>query len=654
MSRQNTESSNHQPAKRRQELAASGGFDCELINPPLNNLMQYDCPICTLILCEPCQMECCGKNYCRGCIQLVSAKINSSCPTCNGKNFRFYFNKDLKQRLYAQKVYCSNNREGCKWEGELGQLQHHLNIQPAPDNFMEGCRFSKVECDLCHDLFQRHYIDTHQSSECIKRSYRCQYCMYPATYEEIQQAHLPNCADAPHPCPNKCKQNIPLKDMGHHTSHDCPLGLLKCDFYAVGCLVQLPRGDMSSHYRENMIGHNSLLQRHIQSDPQEVWATCLPLLLSLNHRLLVDNTSIHSEMRTLQDEKAILQQSVSKLELENKELKMGVSEQKYMLENITFTGTLPFEFTITDFNVLMKREVNKEWFSPPFYTHTRGYKMKIRVDVNGEAGSYLSVYGYLMRGEYDEALQWPFQGIVTVQLCNQLGYDDHWENVIKFTTDPRMVSRVVGQNIADYGAPLPKFIAHSMLDVSRQSPYLKENTLKFKVLKVENINPAARLHNRCLTLESMAGTIENIAPVTFILTDYDNLRKNDGVWFSPAFYAHSDKKYKLCLRVHPNGYRESRGAHISICTCLMGGIYDDSLKWPFQGKITIEILSQSSTENFTFDIEYTKEAKSYADKQVERKISRAYGVHKSLPLDDLCKKYVKNDALRIRISKVLM
>ena len=43
-----------------------------------------------------------------------------------------------------------------------------------------------------------------------------------------------------------------------------------------------------------------------------------------------------------------------------------------------------------------------------------------------------SVYVYLMRGEYDDRLVWPFHGDITVQLVNQIKDQKHEEYTFTF------------------------------------------------------------------------------------------------------------------------------------------------------------------------------------------------------------------------------
>ena len=60
----------------------------------------------------------------------------------------------------------------------------------------------------------------------------------------------------------------------------------------------------------------------------------------------------------------------------------------------------------------------------------------------------------------------------------------------------------------------------------------------------------------------------------------------------PSFDTHSHG-YQMCISVCTNGRGSGEGTHVSIYTCLMQGQYDDHLKWPFRGEITIQIVNQA-------------------------------------------------------------
>ena len=62
-------------------------------------------------------------------------------------------------------------------------------------------------------------------------------------------------------------------------------------------------------------------------------------------------------------------------------------------------------------------------------------------------------------------------------------------------------------------------------------------------------------------------------------------------WYSPPFYTHPGG-YKMCIRVCANGCDEGAGTHVSVYARMMRGKNDDTLIWPFVGKVTITLLNQ--------------------------------------------------------------
>ena len=111
--------------------------------------VQLDCPICLLVLREPYQATCCGKSFCKECIERLKIRSNS-CPICKTENFFSYPNKGLQQSLYDFEVYCSHKSKGCEWRGELRELDKHLNSEPPTDKSLEGCPFTVIKCPLNH------------------------------------------------------------------------------------------------------------------------------------------------------------------------------------------------------------------------------------------------------------------------------------------------------------------------------------------------------------------------------------------------------------------------------------------------------------------------------------------------------------------------
>ena len=606
------------------------GYDCKFVEQPPKTF-QCECPVCLLVLREPHQVTCCGNSFCATCVKRVQDD-KKCCPTCNEADFTVFPDKRLKRSLNEYRVYCCQRGEGCDWVGKVGELDRHLNLQPPPEKLLVGCQFSEVDCTYCVQPFQRRYVQAHQSDDCLKRPYACQHCnkyaaTFKATYEEVSQNHWPVCPFFPLSCPNNCVLVLQRRELEHHVSRDCPLTVVKCDFYTVGCQVRLMRRDMPSHISENLENH-----------------------VSLQQKMLVE-----------------LQTAVTQYKRENQELREALTTYQRMLEGVTHTGTLPFEFTMTEFE--QHKRDNDRWFSPPFYTHTHGYRMCVEVNANGfgcHEGKYISVFGFLMRGDFDDDLPWPFQGALTIQLLNQLQDTNHRTEILSFTYSDDFVGlqRVTsGERAPRACGGMHEFILHAQLshNADKNCQFLKDNQLKFRVSKATNLDPTARIHRRCLALESFAGAIEPqvcVAPIEFTLSDFERQKKQNGVWYSPAFYTHP-RGYRMCLEVYPNGYGVGLGTHVSIFTCIMRGPFDGDLKWPFRGDVTIHIVNQAG-ENAIYEkmIRYTDQVSDKSCRMTDRVTSDGHGYsqffpHSSLGYDAARNtQYLLQDSLRIRISKV--
>ena len=67
--------------------------------------------------------------------------------------------------------------------------------------------------------------------------------------------------------------------------------------------------------------------------------------------------------------------------------------------------------------------------------------------------THISVYAYLMKGEYDSVLDWPFEGDIIMELINWREDKNHLSHTIVFNhnTDPEHSSRVTEDDISQHG-----------------------------------------------------------------------------------------------------------------------------------------------------------------------------------------------------------
>ena len=296
------------------------GYGSEFVERPPAQV-QCECPICLQVLRDPQQVTCCGNSYCKVCID--SVKDSKPCPTCN-EAFTTFPDKRLRRTLGGFRVYCSNKEEGCKWVGELGDLEMHLNSKPSSERQLEGCLFEKVACIYCTFLFQRRYINKHHSNnDCPNRPFVCEHCGHNASYKEITQGHYQTCLSFPVLCPNKCGIELPRKEIEQHVNQDCLLQLVTCDFSEIGCQVELPRRDVPAHHRRDVVGHSEFL-------------------LNTTRRTMSDIVAVQSGQNEMQAAVARLQEMVAaqddrknELQDENRRLQERQRSTNARLQNIT-------------------------------------------------------------------------------------------------------------------------------------------------------------------------------------------------------------------------------------------------------------------------------------------------------------------------------
>ena len=78
-------------------------------------------------------------------------------------------------------------------------------------------------------------------------------------------------------------------------------------------------------------------------------------------------------------------------------------------------------------------------YSAPFYTSRHGYKMCLRLYMDGDwggKGSHLSFFLTLMKGEYDALLPWPFRQTVSPQLATGSGPAERHSPIISTMQTP--------------------------------------------------------------------------------------------------------------------------------------------------------------------------------------------------------------------------
>lgn len=314
---------------------------------------------------------------------------------------------------------------------------------------MEGhiskCGYRMIVCPrMCKDAENKEVsilqkdVQTHLETECLRRLHDCPHCREQGEYYIITKSHLDSCPDLKISCPNEgCREMVKRAEMQKHRL-ECQHEKVSCKYEAVGCKIAIKRREMEKH--ENTDPTHLLLAMEAVLKQQE-------RLRSLEAQL-ARNSSYNNGKFTF---------------------KMAAFTQ------LKLTGTL--------------------FFSPSFYTGPGGYKMCIRVVANGDGqgkDTHISVYAVVMRGDYDDNLEWPIKGTVVVELLNHLRDDMHHAIRFSYPEGRGDVStqRVMAGERAKRGYGKTRFIPYTDLSHNEEKDcqYLKDDSLYFRVT-VETVNP---------------------------------------------------------------------------------------------------------------------------------------------------------------------
>ena len=638
-------------------LSLEGGYDCIFVDPPRE--LEYKCPICLCVLRDPCLLGCeCGTKFCRSCITPVKER-NQPCPHCQNAFRSITPDNALGRNIVQRQVFCLNKKLGCEWQGELRSLDQHLAA--ADDGF-------GVPCTYCNIAFRCSEIENHKDRDCGQRPYSCDYCrQYQSTCNDVTLNHWPVCPSRPVPCTNECGVYPERQDLVNHVDNDCPLTVVDCDFHYAGCAVRLPRKDMPDHLKGEIVAHMSLqaahyrkeiasknaqieeLKRQVEDNIPQQMEDMRQRVESNNEQLEVTVGQVNDRENQIQRRMNIIESQVPRKqkqlvivglvlvvivagiggtacyhnhsELEGlKESTIATDsahqiELQNMWEKINFAD-MGDQFEMSNFH--KHNECGTPWISPPFFRS--GYKLCLAVYTGKGNGSHLSVFVHLMRGVFDDTLQWPFRGDISVQLLNQRGGEgEHHERTISFTdeTPNKNAGRVIDNDRTASGWGRMKFITLEQLNQT----YLVDNRLQFRVKaehhrRIESVQEVLSEKTDMQYTEQIVNeltdlifTLDNetseylsdlytelsvrpkFLPFNFTVEQFSDYYENSSIWYSQPFYSHSAFGYKMCLRVDCDG-SVSNATYVSVYIILMPGDFDDNLEWPFRGEITILLLNQ--------------------------------------------------------------
>ena len=195
-------------------------------------------------------------------------------------------------------------------------------------------------------------------------------------------------------CVYKCGEQFLRREIHEHELEGCPRRPIEVQISSLARKLEGTRIE------------NQFLKKDLSEK--------LNAVITENKVIRAENQAIRAENQTIKAENKALQETVKQLQS-------------------CLNPTPPVYFILRNVKHHMQEDLS--WMSPPFYSHVGGYKMCIVVYANGYGsgkGTHLSLFVAIMGGEYDDQLQWPFRGKVTIQTHMQ---SKKWGNETTLTFD---------------------------------------------------------------------------------------------------------------------------------------------------------------------------------------------------------------------------
>uniref|UniRef100_A0A452VEZ9 TNF receptor-associated factor n=1 Tax=Ursus maritimus TaxID=29073 RepID=A0A452VEZ9_URSMA len=458
---------------------------------------KYLCSACKNVLRRPFQAQC-GHRYCSYCLTSILSSGPQNCAACvqegiyeegvsileSGSAF-----PDNAARREVESLPAVCPSDGCTWKGTLKEYE----------SCHEGhCPFMLTECPACKGLVRLGVGNAYTQQQCEARATLTRVC--PCQHVP-GCAHHEVCPKFPLTCDGCGKKKISREKFQDHV-RACGKCRVPCRFHIVGCPEMVESEKQQQHEAQWLREHlgmllGGLLETKPLSGAGELRQRCEALerktatfeniVCVLNReveRVAMTAEACGRQHRLDQDRIEALSNKVQQLErsIGLKDLAMAELEQKvHEMEATTFDGV--FIWKISDFARKRQEAVagrTPAIFSPAFYTSRYGYKMCLRIYLNGDGtgrGTHLSLFFVVMRGPNDALLRWPFNQKVTLMLLDQNNREHVIDAFRPDVTSSSFQRPVSDMNIAS-GCPL--FCPVSKMEA--KNSYVRDDAIFIKAI----------------------------------------------------------------------------------------------------------------------------------------------------------------------------
>ncbi|NXJ87904.1 TRAF2 factor, partial [Corythaixoides concolor] len=462
---------------------------------------KYLCSNCNNVLKKALQTLC-GHRYCSACLSwIVRNNKNAICQKCKEEDpstlsegsllteERAFGDAAINKEISELKVHCVTL--GCSWSGIMKNFEEHQSL----------CEYALIPCHTgCGHMVMRKKLADHLENGCVNNVTMCQKCKRTLSCSEYQI--------------NKRIHFIwyLIIFFPFFFQQNYPTPLINkdgCRFSEVGCSFRGSKEKIKEHEKTAVGAHMLLLLQHIKQLKESLCTAAkaangfVPQSeLNLENKLHVFENIVavlnkevetsNLEIIAFRRQSELDQNIIRGLELKIAELHRCLTQKdaglsslhKSLLfsEQASYDGV--FLWKITDVGRKLQDSVTGRTvslYSPAFYTAKYGYKVCLRVYLNGDGtgkGTHMSLFFVVMKGDYDALLPWPFRHKVTFMLLDQ----NNREHIIDaFRPDLTSASFQRPVNDMNVASGCPMFLPLSKLQ-SPKYAYVKEDTLFLKCI----------------------------------------------------------------------------------------------------------------------------------------------------------------------------
>ncbi|KYO23444.1 TNF receptor-associated factor 1 isoform A [Alligator mississippiensis] len=466
---------------------------------------KYLCSNCNNILKKAMQTLC-GHRYCLACLSwIVRNNKNPVCQKCKEEDpgtlnegsvlaeERAFSDAAINKEISELKVHCGT--PGCNWSGIMKNFEEHQSL----------CEYALIPCHTgCGQMVMRKKLADHLENGCVNNMTTCQKCKQMLSSNEYQK----------HTCTgNSVKEqkrthpDASSKEKNRSAPFNSKDG---CRFSEVGCSFRGGKEKTKEHEKTSVGAHLLLLLQHIKQlraclCPEESTLQRLvkeKMISELESKLQVFENIVavlnkevetsHLEIAAFRRQSELDQNMIRNLELKIAELHRCLTQKDAGLsrlhkslqcsEQASYDGV--FLWKIMDVSRKLQDSVTGRTislYSPAFYTGKYGYKVCLRIYLNGDGtgkGTHVSLFFVVMKGDYDALLPWPFKHKVTFMLLDQ-NNREHVIDVFRPDLNSASFQRPVSDmNIA---SGCPTFLPLAKLQ-SPKYAYVKEDTIFLKCI----------------------------------------------------------------------------------------------------------------------------------------------------------------------------